>query len=93
MNSARAVFFNTVFGAALLLPVMASATTCASGIYAAGCAGPNGAVAVRKPAYAPPPVYYHAPAPYHPPAVSCASGPYRAGCAGPNGAAVVRKTY
>lgn len=62
---------------AALLPLDASAVACAKGVYRAGCAGPNGAVVVRKP---PPP-----------PRVVCANGVYRAGCAGPNGAAVIRK--
>jgi hypothetical protein len=70
---------------------------CASGAYRAGCAGPNGAVVVRKhPYYRPPaPRYYHPPAHYYrrPGAVHCAHGVYRAGCAGPNGAAVVRRPY
>lgn len=85
----------------------ASAVTCANGVYRAGCAGPNGAVGVRKggayyghggyyhrPAY-PPAGYYHRPYyPPHPPvAAGCASGPYRAGCAGPHGAVVVRRPY
>ncbi|MBL8416561.1 MAG: hypothetical protein JNM42_19220 [Propionivibrio sp.] len=33
----------------------ASAVTCAEGVRRAGCAGPNGAVAVRKPVAAVPP--------------------------------------
>jgi hypothetical protein len=56
---------------------------CVNGVYRAGCAGPNGAAVVRKPA----PVYRAKPA------VSCANGVYRAGCVGPHGAAVVRKPY
>lgn len=52
----------------------AHAVVCADGVYRAGCAGPNGAAVVRKPAARP--------------AVNCAAGPYRAGCAGPNGAVV-----
>ncbi|MDM0077085.1 hypothetical protein QTH90_21935 [Variovorax sp. J2P1-59] len=59
-----------------LAPSTASAVACAKGVYRAGCAGPNGAVAVRKPP---------------PPPVTCARGVYRAGCVGPNGAAVVRR--
>src|SRR4051794_40202390 len=31
----------------------ANAVTCARGVYRAGCAGPNGAVAVRRPVVAP----------------------------------------
>ncbi|WP_426955397.1 hypothetical protein [Muricoccus radiodurans] len=58
----------------------AEAVTCARGVYRAGCAGPNGAAVVRRPA-----------APPARRAVNCASGPYRAGCLGPNGAAVVRR--
>jgi hypothetical protein len=90
----RAVCLIALSSCLVQLPGFASAAVCANGVYAAGCAGPNGAVAVRKPAY-PPPTYYHPPAPaYRPPgSVTCASGPYRAGCAGPNGAAVVHKTY
>ena len=60
-------------------PQSAQAATCASGVYRAGCAGPNGAVVVRKP---PPPRQQ---------TVKCANGVYRAGCVGPNGAAVVKK--
>ena len=54
---------------------------CVNGVYRAGCAGPNGAAVVRKPA-----TVYHAKPP-----VTCANGVYRAGCVGPHGAAVVRK--
>lgn len=63
-------------GMMALLPPDASAGACVKGVYRAGCAGPNGAVAVKKPP---------------PPKVACVNGVYRAGCAGPNGAAVVRK--
>jgi hypothetical protein len=69
----------------------AHAAACANGVYRAGCAGPNGAAVVRKPA-AYPHGYYH-PNYYHRPPPACASGPYRAGCAGPHGAAVVRRPY
>jgi hypothetical protein len=31
-------------------PTTANAVVCASGVHRAGCAGPNGAVVVRKPA-------------------------------------------
>lgn len=93
MIRSRALFLLALSSLALQLPISAEAAVCASGVYSAGCAGPNGAVVVKKPGYYPPPVY-HAPVPYRPPGtVSCASGPYRAGCAGPNGAAVVRKSY
>ncbi len=73
----------------------AGAVTCANGVYRAGCAGPNGAVGVRKGgAYYPSGRYYRPPAyAARPPVASCASGPYRAGCAGPNGAVVVRRPY
>jgi hypothetical protein len=40
-------------------PTQASAVVCARGVYRAGCAGPNGGVAVRR--Y---PGYYGAPRPY-----------------------------
>jgi len=65
-------------GISALTPLEASAAACAAGVYRAGCVGPNGAVAVKKP---PPP----------PARVVCGKGVYRAGCAGPNGAAVVRR--
>jgi hypothetical protein len=61
-------------------PQPAYAVTCANGVYRAGCAGPNGAAAVRKP---PPPPSRGT--------VTCANGVYRAGCVGPNGAAAVKK--
>jgi len=70
---------SAALGLLALLPVDSWAVACAAGVYRAGCVGPNGAVAVRKPA----PVYH--------PTVTCAKGVYRAGCAGPNGAAVVRR--
>jgi hypothetical protein len=54
-----------------MMPNQAGAAVCAAGVYRAGCAGPNGAVAVRKP---PPPVYAR------PTTVTCARGVYRAGC-------------
>jgi hypothetical protein len=75
----------TVFGARLVATVAlaaaalpAHATTCAAGVYRAGCVGPNGAVATRRPV---------APAP----AVRCAAGAYHAGCVGPNGAVVTNR--
>ena len=93
MITPRAICLVALSGLALQLPIAAGAAVCANGVYSAGCAGPNGAVAVKKPGYYPPPGY-HPVTPYHPPAqVTCANGPYRAGCAGPNGAAVVHKTY
>jgi hypothetical protein len=71
------------FAAACLLGMLAAppdarAVVCANGVYRAGCAGPNGAAAVKKAPVAKTP--------------TCAAGPYRAGCAGPNGA-VVHRTY
>jgi hypothetical protein len=41
----------------------ARAASCANGVYRAGCAGPNGAVVVRKPPVVLPPALYqdHAP--------------------------------
>lgn len=75
------------------MPLQAFAATCVNGAYNAGCAGPNGAVAVHKAPYSPAP-YYHPPVYAHPPsAVTCVNGVYHAGCAGPNGAAVVNKVY
>lgn len=59
-----------------VVPSSAWAAACANGVYRAGCAGPNGAVVVKK---APPPQ------------VTCAKGVYREGCAGPNGAVVRRR--
>jgi hypothetical protein len=80
-------------GLLALAPAQTNAATCVNGAYNAGCAGPNGAVAVHKAPYAPAP-YYQPPVYAHPPStVTCASGVYRAGCAGPNGAAVVTKPY
>ena len=58
----------------------AHAFVCGNGVWRAGCAGPNGAVVVRKPYVAPPRAYY---APRRP--VACASGVYVAGCVGPRG--------
>jgi len=87
----------SAFGLLAMVPSWAppaGAVTCANGVYRAGCAGPNGAVGVRKGD-----TYYHGGAyhrpyyPPHPPAAACASGPYRAGCAGPHGAVVVRRPY
>jgi hypothetical protein len=67
-------------GATLLFAAAgtASGAACVNGVYRAGCAGPNGAVVVRKPAVRAP---------------VCANGVYRAGCIGPNGAVVVAKPY
>ncbi len=66
----------------------AHAFVCGRGFYRAGCAGPNGAVMVRRPGYGmgygP---YYRRPV-YRGPGVTCARGPYRAGCVGPYGAVV-----
>jgi hypothetical protein len=82
-----AIFLLTAVFTFGLVPPQAKSAVCADGVYRAGCAGPNGAVAVQKTPYYKPPVYSH------PPTVTCANGVYRAGCAGPNGAAVVKKTY
>ena len=68
-----------VFGLVAFVSLDASAVVCAEGVVRAGCAGPNGAVAVKKPA------------PVRKPPVTCAAGVYRAGCVGPNGAVVTRK--
>jgi hypothetical protein len=70
------------FAAAFLFAMLAAspraeAVVCADGVYRAGCAGPNGAAAVRKPPVAAAP--------------KCAAGVYRAGCVGPNGAVVHRR--
>ena len=62
--------------ALLAAPSHANAATCANGVYRAGCAGPNGAAVVQKPASV---------------QTKCAKGVNHAGCAGPNGAAVVGK--
>ena len=59
------LIFNSLAAAVLLLAAVAdaNAVVCANGVARAGCAGPNGAVAVRKPvAVAPKPVVV-APAP------------------------------
>ena len=71
----------------------AHALVCGRGFYRAGCAGPNGAVVVRRPGYGVGyrPYYhggYYRGGYYRGPAVTCARGPYRAGCAGPNGVVV-----
>lgn len=61
-----------LFGGLWLLPMQsAQSAGCVNGAYRAGCAGPNGAVGVRKaPVYRSP--YYRHPAavvPYRPPVV------------------------
>ena len=67
----KAVLALALIGAALLVSASdASAVVCARGVYRAGCAGPRGAVVVRRP-YA---------APYARPYVAP-----RAGCAWVNG--------
>ncbi|QKV57757.1 MAG: hypothetical protein HT580_11445 [Dechloromonas sp.] len=50
-------------GAVAMMATIANAhaVTCAEGVYRAGCAGPNGAAVVRKPA--PPPAVVVAPPP------------------------------
>lgn len=61
-----------------MIPSASWAVTCAKGVYREGCAGPNGAAVVKKPA---------------PAQVTCAKGVYREGCVGPNGNAAVRRRY
>jgi hypothetical protein len=48
MNHATLVFA-VLIGVATLIPHEANAVVCARGVVRAGCAGPNGAVAVRRP--------------------------------------------
>jgi hypothetical protein len=82
------------FTLTMALPGGASAATCVNGVYRAGCAGPNGAVGVRKAPYryVRPHAYYAAP--HRHTTVHCANGVYRAGCVSSNGGAVgVRKGY
>ena len=83
----------------MVVSVHVRAQVCASGIYRAGCAGPNGAVVVARP---PSPYFYHPAAPYYGAAtpyyragrgVHCAAGVYRAGCVGRRGAVAVRRPY
>lgn len=64
----------------------ASAVVCAEGVVREGCAGPRGAVAVKKPV---PATVYHPPVAQPP--VKCVAGEERAGCVGPRGAAVIRR--
>ncbi len=45
----RSVFLCALLGASFMAPTQASAVVCARGVYRAGCAGPHGAVAVRRP--------------------------------------------
>jgi hypothetical protein len=77
------VAFSALLACASISP--AHAIACASGPYRAGCAGPNGAAVVRKPAYRP--GYGSG---YHGGSVTCARGVYRAGCVGPQGGVVRR---
>jgi hypothetical protein len=79
MKTSHALATCVAFGLLTLVSTEASAVICAGGVVRAGCAGPNGAVAVRKPA----PVI-HQP-------MKCAAGVYHASCVGPNGAAVIRR--
>jgi hypothetical protein len=72
----RKLTLTVIFAASLLSMGAAQAATCAAGVRAAGCAGPNGAVAVR-----------HAPVA----APRCAAGARGAACVGPNGAAAVSR--
>jgi hypothetical protein len=41
---------SVLVSATALIPTEASAFVCAAGVYRAGCVGPHGAVAVRRPA-------------------------------------------
>jgi hypothetical protein len=80
-----AIFTLGVLG---LVPASAHAFVCGNGVWRAGCAGPNGAVVVRRPYVAPPRAYYAPPprayyAPRRP--VACANGVFVAGCVGPRG--------
>ena len=56
---------STALAALLLLGAAADAqaVVCARGVYRAGCAGPNGAVVARRPAYVAPRAVYVAPRP------------------------------
>jgi len=64
-----------------LIAMDASAAVCARGVYRAGCAGPRGAVVVRRPVVAPRVVAPRVVAPaVVAPRVVCARGVYRAGC-------------
>lgn len=89
MKNISTILAAAAFGALAILPLQASAVTCAAGVYRAGCAGPNGAVVTRRPP--PAAVVVRPPVVVHPAPVTCVNGVYRAGCAGPHGAAVVRK--
>jgi hypothetical protein len=73
-----------LLGGMLLNSGEASAYACARGYYRSGCAGPNGAVAWRRPPgyaygrYYRPPAYYRPPVYYRPPAYRPAYAyPYR----------------
>ncbi|MGJ7512732.1 hypothetical protein [Variovorax sp. GT1P44] len=69
----------------------ASAVECVEGRYRAGCVGPNGAAAVRKPVAEPGGVAVVRPpvagaAVVHPPGtIKCVDGVYRTACEGPAG--------
>ena len=79
MKLRHALGMSAAFSLLTFASLDASAVACAEGVVRAGCVGPNGAVAVKKPV----PVYR--------PPVTCAAGVYRAGCVGPNGAVVSKK--
>jgi hypothetical protein len=80
-----ALAFLAVIGVLSFGTFEAKAVICARGVYRAGCAGPDGAVMVRRPPY----YSYHRQSG----SISCASGVYRAGCIGPHGAVVARRPY
>jgi hypothetical protein len=66
------------FALVVLMSSASKAVVCGGGPYRAGCAGPNGAVVVRRPAgaYYPPPAYYRPPFYVAPPPVYVAPPPY-----------------
>jgi hypothetical protein len=69
-----------ILGGFVMTHQQAHAVACAKGVYRAGCVGPNGAAAVRKPVYRAP--------------TAAVRGPNGAAVRGPNGgAAVVRRPY
>lgn len=76
MTNRHVLTATAALGFLALLPLDAFAAGCTAGVYRAGCAGPNGAVVVKKPPQQ---------------QVTCAKGVHRAGCVGPNGATAVRR--
>ena len=53
MRKCAIVVLSVLVSAISLAPDEASAMACAAGVYRAGCVGPHGAVAVRRPVAAP----------------------------------------